>query len=389
LDVVIQVALHNAQQARMRREEQALHTNTLNSMNEGVLVTDTAAKIIYTNSAMQTLTGFNSTDLLNQAVDQVIQFINLQTQQPIPNPCLQALEQQTTVRLPQHSGLLNREQIAIPVSDPATLLRDATDRIVGSVLVLLTQETANLANPTQLDEPQPRQELAEDFLSSLSHELRTPLATMQISIQLLKLVCQDPVQHKYLALLDRACYRETDLVNDMLLLQSLIAGQYTPLVSQIDLSEWVTHPITNFFAHRELRQQLQVSVAADLPSISTDSVCLQRILKEFLDNACKYTPEAGQIEFLVTAEPAASPPTDPSGVRFVVRNSREIPASELPHLHKLFYRVPQEDPWRYAGTGLGLALVKRLVELLQGEITVTSRAGWTTFTVWLPLSLQQ
>ena len=62
----------------------------------------------------------------------------------------------------------------------------------------------------------------------------------------------------------------------------------------------------------------------------------------------------------------------------------EIPASELPHLFKKFYRVLQADLWKQGGTGLGLALVQRLVEQMEGSITVESCEGWTTFRIELP-----
>jgi signal transduction histidine kinase len=73
-------------------------------------------------------------------------------------------------------------------------------------------------------------------------------------------------------------------------------------------------------------------------------------------------------------------------VQFEVVNQSDIPAHELPRIFDKFYRIPNADPWKQGGTGLGLALVKRLVEQLQGNIDVTSTNGITTFTVYLPLN---
>ncbi len=68
---------------------------------------------------------------------------------------------------------------------------------------------------------------------------------------------------------------------------------------------------------------------------------------------------------------------------FTISNQAEIPATELPRVFEKFYRVPKADRWKQGGTGLGLALVQKLVERLQGTISVDSSDGWTTFTIEL------
>ena len=101
-------------------------------------------------------------------------------------------------------------------------------------------------------------------------------------------------------------------------------------------------------------------------------------MTELLNNACKYTPARETITLctLATAEK----------VQLQVSNSGvEIAASELPHIFDKFYRIPSNDPWRYGGTGLGLALVKKLVDHLGATIQVESAAGQTTFTLEFPI----
>ncbi len=79
-----------------------------------------------------------------------------------------------------------------------------------------------------------------------------------------------------------------------------------------------------------------------------------------------------------------TPPPEVNTVQFVISNQAAISPKELPHIFDKFYRVPNADPWKRGGTGLGLALVKKLVEHLNGSINVTSDAGWTRFTLNLP-----
>ncbi len=76
-------------------------------------------------------------------------------------------------------------------------------------------------------------------------------------------------------------------------------------------------------------------------------------------------------------------------VTLTIGNQAEIPSAELPHIFEKFYRVPNADPWKQGGTGLGLALVQRLVAQLEGVILVSSANGWTHFSIQLPIIEQQ
>ncbi|MGQ9838784.1 MAG: ATP-binding protein [Cyanobacteriota bacterium] len=99
-------------------------------------------------------------------------------------------------------------------------------------------------------------------------------------------------------------------------------------------------------------------------------------MQELLENACKFTQPGGTL--------CLEARLIPSGLELKVGNTAQIPAIELPHLFDRFYRVPSADPWVQQGIGLGLALVKQWVEYLQGQIQVTSQAGWTWFILRLP-----
>jgi signal transduction histidine kinase len=120
-----------------------------------------------------------------------------------------------------------------------------------------------------------------------------------------------------------------------------------------------------------------------IPVIFTEVVSLERILKELMTNACKYTPPNGDILLHVQAVEV----DELNMIAIVVQNfGIEIPAVELPRIFDKFYRIPQSDPWKQGGTGLGLAIVQRLTARIGGTIGVVSESGYTQFTIQLPIS---
>jgi signal transduction histidine kinase len=130
-----------------------------------------------------------------------------------------------------------------------------------------------------------------------------------------------------------------------------------------------------------------VSYPADLLPMVADPTVLRRIIAELLNNACKYTIPVGEIYLRVYQESNFGFNFNSTTV-FTLRNRADIPHSELPHIFEKFYRVPNADPWKRGGTGLGLALVQKLVEQSGGTIKAESTDGWTSFTVRLPTQIQ-
>ncbi|NES64226.1 MAG: HAMP domain-containing histidine kinase, partial [Okeania sp. SIO2D1] len=232
--------------------------------------------------------------------------------------------------------------------------------------------------------------LKDDFLSTVSHELRTPLSNMKMAIHMLKVFPVSERGQEYLNILDTECKREINLITDLLDLQRLEGGTELASTDVIDLASWLPTIIDPFKSRAKEREQtLKVKTPKKLPQIVSNNNSLSRILAELLNNACKYTQDGGEIKFIVECNQKKSSKKNlvesSFSIKFMISNPSEIPASELPKIFNKFYRVPNADPWKQGGTGLGLALVKKLVEQLNGNILVTSSNGWTTFTVEMPV----
>ncbi|HIK29347.1 MAG: response regulator [Oscillatoriaceae bacterium SKW80] len=243
--------------------------------------------------------------------------------------------------------------------------------------------------------------LKNDFLCTISHELRSPIASMKMVIKLLISTLQqerDIIAEKlpslahsdkalqYLQVLQEECDRELSLVEDLLNLQYLEAGTYSRQLSTLNLRDWIEHVIEPFHARTQNQQQIfRVNIAPDLPTTEIDSISVSRIITELLTNACKYTPTGETISLTVNIIRDETP-NQPCFLQIIITNTGvEIPSEELPRIFDKFYRIPNNDPWKYGGTGLGLALVQKLIQQSGGSLTVESLNNLTQFIVRLPI----
>jgi signal transduction histidine kinase len=222
--------------------------------------------------------------------------------------------------------------------------------------------------------------LKDDFLSTVSHELRAPMANIKMATYMLRIASSPEQREHYLQILQDECSRETDLINDLLDLQRLESGVKAIQSEEFYLQDFLPPIVEPFYARAANRQQnLKLSLSPDLPAITSDQASLERLVTELINNACKYTPPHHHIS--VNAR-FASPYIELQ----VINSGVEIPAAELSKIFDKFYRIPSSDRWKQGGTGLGLALVKRLTEHLGGKIQVESNAQQTSFTIYLPSS---
>jgi signal transduction histidine kinase len=226
--------------------------------------------------------------------------------------------------------------------------------------------------------------LKSAFVANVSHELRSPLSTIH---EQLALVIRDQANGNSAAdlpLLNRAMEKTSDLialVGDLLDLSRIESGTAYTDRRPVDLEELLRSIVSFLSGKAEKRGQtlaLEVS-AGPLPPLLTDPFALEGIFGNLITNALNYTPEGGTIR--VTASPGQG------GIEVsVIDNGLGIEAQDLNRIFERFYRVKSRQTRNIPGTGLGLPIVKGLLDVLGGSITVRSSPGkGSVFIVLLPV----
>lgn len=286
-------------------------------------------------------------------------------------------------------------------------------QVANQCAIALRQARLYEAAQQQVQELQRLNQLKDDFLSTVSHELRSPLATINLAADLIPTLLNQMIEPKtipgdsklcrYLTMLKEACHRELRLVDDLLTLQTLEAGNYTLQITPLKLSQWLPMILESAQALAASQQQtLTLRIPPDLPILDTDSASLKRIMTELVHNACKYTPHGGAITVSASVQVCAGEAAkrcscEKAGqtghlavgqtLQIMVHNTgSHIPATEYDRIFEKFYRIPHRDPWKHGGTGLGLALVKKLVESLGAAIAVSSDEQGTCFRILFTLA---
>ncbi|MBW4614891.1 MAG: GAF domain-containing protein [Desmonostoc vinosum HA7617-LM4] len=211
-------------------------------------------------------------------------------------------------------------------------------------------------------------QLKDEFMSNMSDRLRYPLTNMLLSIRNLRFPEITPERHaRYLDILEQECTKEINLINDLLTLQKLESHQQAPQFKTIDLNTKILDLSVTF--EKQLAEKgLKISV--DLPKeplqLQTEVESFDRILQELLTNACKYS-EHDTVVHLQAAHQVAKQ-IDQVIIK-VTNTGRAISEEEATYIFDKFRRG--KGRWT-PGTGLGLALVKSLVQHLNGAIAIES-----------------
>jgi len=234
--------------------------------------------------------------------------------------------------------------------------------------------------------------MKSEFLANMSHELRTPLNAIIGFAEVLRdgLAGElEPKQKDYANEIYMSGGHLLALINDILDLSKVEAGKMTLTLEPVSVSMLVQAGLQvvkeTATAHR---QRLTAQVAPDLGEVWLDGRKFKQILYNLLSNAVKFTPDGGEVRLEARRVTPEAPPDGPgaSFLEIVVKDSGiGVPAADQARLFEPFTQIDSTLARRYQGTGLGLAMVRRLAELHGGTVALRSAPGeGSTFTVRLP-----
>ncbi len=261
-------------------------------------------------------------------------------------------------------------------------VREFTEQEIEFLRALASQGAAAIQNARAYRQLQELEEAKSRFVFTVSHELKAPVAAIQSQFNVLQGGYAGSLSEQQRNLIARAARRLAALqalLQDLLALGALRGRLPQHRKTELNLTEIARRVSEVILPQAEARGITLTLRVPDAPVLfPTAEDDMHRLLGNLLDNAVKYTPSGGEVTVSLT--------TDASYVRMAVTDTGiGISPEAMPHIFDEFYRASNAKDMGAEGTGLGLSLVKRIVDLYRGEVHVESHPGTgTTFTVLLP-----
>lgn len=355
----------------------------LGAIDDGVVMVDRNKTIHLFNKAAGDITGWAPTEAIGQDFNKILPMIDAKGTllPPEQHPLIQALVSGKPVR--NSDSIINSrngKQISVSiVVSPVTENPGKQPDTVVAVFRDITREKA-------------QEQQRSDFISTASHEMRTPITAIEGYLSLAlndKISKIDDNARKYLEKAHASTQHLGQLFADLLTSSKADDGRLSsnPVVVEVgEILAEVTEAEQFHAKEKNLELKFMVSsnndvaggkVVRPLYYAFVDPIRMNEVLQNIIDNAVKYTPE-GTVTVRLTG--------DINTVQIQVHDTGSgIPAEDIPHLFQKFYRVDSTATRTIGGTGLGLYICKRIVELYEGRIWVESQLGQgSTFFINLP-----
>ncbi len=364
---------------RQLQSEKVLADMIVEHIREGIIAADTAGNVTFMNPAAEHLLGWHEDELMGK---QFIQMVPM-------------LDQAGAVVSEENRPLYHSLHAGVPLTMTASYRRkdgQAVPCSITSVPVTVGGKiVGSIGTFRSVSEEQNIARAKSEFVTLASHQLRTPISAIAWVSELLingdagKLTAEqlEQIQDIY-----RSNRRMGALVNEMLIVSSLELDALPVLPQKTDLQK---------LAHSLVREQLDLNkvkrhviehYTAPLPALDCDPDVIKLLLRNLLSNALKYTPPDGKVELTIGVDTNAKLHTGSKGsVAIIVADTGYgIPEAATSRIFTKFFRAPNAVKLETDGTGLGLYIVKSLLDYVGGRVTFDSAEGkGTTFTVLLPL----
>ena len=360
IDITDRVHAETALRESERRFAQLFHANPLPM----TIVSLRTHRHLDVNEAAVRHSGYTREEMLGRTKPELGFWVS-----PDQRDDLLHLEVAFRTKTGEERRLLTSSEVITYEGEPAVL----------SVSVDITERTQLEAQrEARRQEAETRTRTKDEFLAILSHELRNPLGAITNALGVMDRLVTSHDLRKVVGIIGRQTTRLTRLVDDLLDVARVTSGKIALQLEPVDLRELAERCVSGLRDAGRARDHRLV-VEGDSIRVNGDPARLEQVINNLLDNALKYTAHGGEIR--VSTEPAGS-----DAVLRVGDTGEGIGAELGARVFDLFVQEPQALDRARGGLGLGLALVKQLVELHGGSVTVTSpgRGHGSEFTVRLP-----
>ncbi|HVP68903.1 MAG TPA: ATP-binding protein [Anaeromyxobacteraceae bacterium] len=373
-----------------RQQREWLRT-TLASIGDAVVATDVVGTVTLLNAVAEKLTGAGQ-GAVGRRLEEVFRAVDEETGEPIDDPTARALREGGLVVLPPRTKLVAPSGAEYPVGGSAAPIRGEGGEVLGVALVFsdMTERRRHEAERAALfvrerdarAEAERASRAKDEFIATVSHELRTPLNAVLGWARLLRGGRLDAAATaRAIEAIERSAITQAQIVDDLLDVSRIVRGQMKLDVREADLAAAVEAAADTV---RPAATAKSIALSLDLEpgagSVRGDPARLQQVVWNLLANAIKFTPPGGRVEVRLVRLV--------DRVRLVVKDTGAgIEASFLPHVFERFRQADSSPTRTHGGLGLGLAIVRHLVEAHGGAVAAESegKGRGASFTVDLPL----
>ena len=258
-------------------------------------------------------------------------------------------------------------------------LPDGTHTFEARMVVIEDNEV--LAIVRNISERAKLEQMKTDFIHRASHELRTPLTTAMMMVELIREGGEAEELNQYWEILELEMERQRELIEDLLTVGRLESGTFQLNPVPLQVSEILKNVTPAVETQAEIKNvEIEWHIPPDLPAINGNANGLQQVFINLLSNAIKFSPN-GEVITVWTV------PSNGGVLVQLTDNGMGIPPEDLPLLFDRFFRAGNATRNEVPGSGVGLYIVKSVVDALGGKISVNSVLNkGTTFVIWLPLA---
>jgi PAS domain S-box-containing protein len=365
---------------------------TLSSIGDAVIATDTNGDVTFLNPIAESLTRWKQEEAQGQPLREVFNIVNEQTRQAVENPALRAIREGLIIGLANHTMLIARDGTEIPIDDSGAPIKSAEGKIIGAVLVFrditerkfVEEERSRLLTSERAarEKAEAASRSKDEFVAMISHEIRSPLNSILGWAQMLRRgKFNQEETERAVEIIERNARSQSQLIEDLLDISRVITGKLTLNVRSVEIAQIIETAMDIVRPAADAKEiQLQGHLEPGSSLVAGDPNRLQQVVWNLLSNAVKFTPRHGRVNVrLERVDSQIQISVSDSGVG--------INPEFLPFVFDRFSQANTTSERKFGGLGLGLAIVRHLVELHGGAVRADSpgEGQGATFTVTLPV----